>query len=274
MTDHLPETPDTWAENNAIDTSRPHSARIWNYWAGGKDNYPVDRIAGDRYEREFPGIVAMARESRFFRIRVIRTLVREYGVTQFLDIGSGLPTADNVHEIAQSLVPSARIVYVDHDPLVLAYARTLLVSLKEGAAVYIDADIRNPAPILQQAADILDFTKPIALTLMGIMGHIPDDTQAYDIVRTLVEALPPGSFLVERDGVNVDPAIVRAQARYNASGALPYHLRTPAGVEGFFDGMELLQPGVVSCSRWRPDPVLLDVPAEVAIWGGVARLRK
>jgi S-adenosyl methyltransferase len=271
VTDDLPEIPDAWAEHNEIDTSKPHSARIWNYWAGGTDNYPVDRVAGDRYAAEFPGIVAMARESRSFRLRVIKTLVREYGVSQFLDLGSGLPTADNVHEIAQSLVPSARIVYVDHDPLVLAFARTLLASLREGAAVYIDADVRDPATIVRRAAGTLDFTKPIALTLMGVMGHIPDDDEAYGIVRALVGAVPPGSFLVERDGVKIEPGIERAQARYNASGALPYRLRAPAQIARFFEGLELLEPGVVSCSRWRPDPTLRKEPVEVAIWGGVAR---
>src|SRR5580658_670942 len=178
-----------------LDTTVSHSARIWNYWLGGKDNYAVDREAGDKVAAMLPSIVAQARADRAFLGRAVRYLAGEAGIRQFLDIGTGLPTADNTHEVAQRVAPDARIVYVDNDPLVLSHARALLTSSREGVCNYIDADLREPDKILAEAAKTLDFTQPVALLLLGVLHHIPDTGQAQEIVRRLVAGLPPGSFL-------------------------------------------------------------------------------
>jgi hypothetical protein len=258
----------------AIDTSVPQSARIWNYWLGGKDYFPIDRAAGDQYREVFPEIVDIARASRGFLTRAVRYLTGEAGVRQFLDIGTGLPTADNTHQVAQRLAPEARIVYVDNDPLVLTHARALLTSTPEGATDYIDADLRDPDKILAGAARTLDLGQPVALMLMGILGHIGDHDEARSIVRRLLATLPSGSYFALNDGTNViSKAFEEAQEGYNRSGAVPYHLRSPEQIAGFFDGLELVEPGVVSCPRWRPDPAGQggDAPAEVDAFGGVGR---
>jgi O-methyltransferase involved in polyketide biosynthesis len=256
-----------------IETSVPQSARIWNYWLGGKDNYPVDRAVGDQFREAFPGIVDVARGQRGFLTRAVRHLAGEAGVRQFLDVGTGLPTADNTHEVAQRVAPDARIVYVDNDPLVLVHARALLTSTPEGATSYVEADLRDPDTILKEAARTLDLGRPTALMLMGIMGHITDDQEAQAIVWRLLGGLPPGSYLALSDGTDTDPAGVEAQERYNQSGAVPYRLRSPERIAAFFDGLELVEPGVVSCPRWRPEPAEAagGPPAEVAAFGGVGR---
>ena len=254
-----------------IDTSVPNSARIWNYWLGGKDNFPVDQAAGNQFREVFPGIVDVARTSRRFLTRAVRYLAGQAQIRQFLDIGTGLPTADNTHEVAQRIAPECRIVYVDNDPVVLVHARALLASTPEGATNYIEADLREPEKILRDAADTLDFAAPVALMLQGILGHVSDDAEARSIVDRLVAGLPSGSYLIVCDGSNTDTANVEAQEGYNQSGAVPYRLRSPDQIAGFFDGLELLEPGVVSCPRWRPDPVDGDLPAEVDAFCGVAR---
>jgi O-methyltransferase involved in polyketide biosynthesis len=266
------EEPDDAAET-AIDTTVPHSARIWNYWLGGKDNYPVDRAAGDQFSQAFPAIVTIAQTSRHFLARSIRYLAAEAGIRQFLDIGAGLPTVDNTHEIAQRAAPEARIIYVDNDPLVLARARALLTSTPEGATAYIDADLREPDKIMAEAAKTLDFTQPIALILNGILGHVPDTGEARSIVHGLTGALPSGSYLSLMDGTSViaGAAAAEAQQGYNESGALPYALRAPEEIASFFVGLELVEPGVVSCPRWRPDPSPSGPPAEVDAFCGVGR---
>ena len=252
MTDGSP-TPGQPTAPPELNTSVPHSARIWNYWLGGKDNYPVDRAAGDQYREVFPEIVDIARASRQFLTRAVSYLAGEAGVRQFLDIGTGLPTADNTHEVAQRVVPEARIVYVDNDPVVLAHARALLTST-QGVTAYIDADLHEPVTILDVAARTLDFSQPVALMLLGVMGHIGEDDEARAIVKRLLGALPAGSYLTVCDGTNViSEAGVEAQRRYNESGAVPYRLRRPDQIAEFFEGLELLEPGVVSCPRWRPD---------------------
>jgi O-methyltransferase involved in polyketide biosynthesis len=273
VTDGSP-TPDQPTAPPEIDTSVPHSARIWNYWLGGKDNYPVDRAAGDQYREVFPEIVDVARASRQFLTRAVRYLAGEAQIRQFLDIGTGLPTADNTHEVAQRVAPDARVVYVDNDPLVLTHARALLTSTPQGVTAYIDADLRDPDTIVKAAAQTLDFTQPTALMLMGILGHIGDHDEARSIVKRLLDALPSGSYLALNDGTNViSTAFAQAQQRYNESGALPYHLRRPEQIAGFFDGLELVEPGLVSVPRWRPDPTDTsgDPPAEVDAFGGVGR---
>jgi hypothetical protein len=251
-----------------IDTSVPHSARIWNYWLGGKDNYAVDREAGDQYKEIFPGIALVARTSRAFLTRAVRYLAGEAGMRQFLDIGTGLPTASNTHEVAQAVAPDSKIVYVDNDPLVLAHARALLTSNPLGACEYLDADIRNPAVILDAAARLLDFTQPVALMLMGIMGHFTDD-EAYPIVRRLLAGLPSGSYFALYDGASTSEAFNRAQQDYNDSGAVPYYLRSPAQFDRFFEGLELVEPGVVPVPHWRPEPGA--EPVEIYSYCGVGR---
>ncbi|MBO0788592.1 MAG: SAM-dependent methyltransferase [Actinobacteria bacterium] len=256
-----------------MDASVPHSARIWNYWLGGKDNYEADRVAGEQFRQVFPAIADIARASRHFLARAIRYLAADAEIRQFLDVGTGLPTADNTHEIAQRIAPAARIVYVDNDPLVLAHARALLASTTEGKTAYIDADLRDPARILAKAAGTLDLTRPVALILNGVLGHLPDLAEARAVVRHLTGGLPSGSYLALMDGTSAlsgAPAEA-AQEGYNESGALPYVLRTPAEIASFFEGLELVEPGVVSCPRWRPEATPVGEPAEVDAFGGVAR---
>ncbi len=255
-----------------LDTSVPHSARIWNYLLGGKDHYPVDQAAGDKIRETFPGMADIACQSRYMLSRVVRYLAGEASIRQFLDIGTGLPTVDNTHEVAQRVAPESRIVYVDNDPLVLVHAQALLTSTPEGACDYIEADVRDPDTILRESARTLDLTQPTALMLMGILGLVSDYDQARSIVSWLMAAVPPGSYLALYDGTDTDPAYVEAIDRFNAgSGAIPYTPRSPQQITGFFDGLELLEPGVVSVSQWRPEPSPWGEPPEVACAGGVAR---
>ncbi|WP_210571411.1 SAM-dependent methyltransferase [Streptomyces sp. GESEQ-4] len=256
-----------------IDTTVPQSARIWNYWLGGKDNYEVDRVAGDAFREIFPGIETGARAARYFLARAVRHLAAEEGIRQFLDIGTGLPNVDNTHEIAQRVAPDCKIVYVDNDPLVLAHARALLTSTPEGVTNYVDADLREPGTIVREAGKTLDFDQPIALMLMGILGHIEDFDEARSIVRQLVDALPAGSYLVHYDSTSTSESYVQAIQQYNEGGSIPYILRSPEQIQRYFDGLELLEPGVASCSRWRPDAAALGLPAEVHQYGGVALKR-
>jgi hypothetical protein len=255
----------------AFDTSNPQTARIWNYWLDGKDNYPVDRQVGDQILEAFPAIVENARASRAFLGRAVRYLAGEAGIRQFLDIGTGLPTADNTHQVAQRVAPESRIVYVDNDPLVLTHARALLTSTPEGATDYIDADLRDPDAILREAARTLDFTRPVAVMLMGILGHIADDDQAQSIVKRLMAAVPSGSYLTMNDGTDTSEEVVEAARIWNQSANPTYHLRSPDRIARFFDGLELVKPGVVSPPRWRPDPSASGLPAEIDSSCGVGR---
>jgi hypothetical protein len=254
-----------------IDTSVPHSARIWNYWLGGKDNYPVDRAAGDQFRATFPGVDEVARGSRGFLVRSIRYLAGEAGVRQFLDVGTGLPTADNTHEVAQRVAPEARIVYVDNDPLVLIHARALLTGDPAGATDYIDADLHDTDRILREAARTLDFTEPVALVLSGVLGHVADTGEARAIIGRLMAPLPSGSYLSLNDGTSVvaGPEADKALDEYADTGAVPYRNRTPAEIAGFFAGLELVDPGVVSVPHWRPEPGA--EPRDVDAFGGVGR---
>jgi hypothetical protein len=254
-----------------IDITVPHSARVWNYWLGGKDNYAVDRAAGDQYQELFPQIVDAARAGRYFLARAVRFLAGEAGVRQFLDIGTGLPTVDNTHEIAQRVAPDSRIVYVDNDPLVLAHARALLTSTPEGTTDYIDADLHDPATILSSAARTLDFSQPVGLFLIGVLGHVPDDDEARSIMRRLLDALPSGSYLALADSINVGDAHREAARRYSEGGPVAYHLRSPEQIAGFFDGLDLVEPGLVAVSRWRPEPSPFDSPNVETTLGGIGR---
>ncbi|MGW1758766.1 SAM-dependent methyltransferase [Streptomyces mirabilis] len=256
-----------------IITTRPHTARIWNYWLGGGDYYEVDRAAGERIRQLHPGIGDYARADRLFLGRAVRHLVIACGIRQFLDIGTGLPTADNTHEVAQRLAPDARIVYVDNDPLVLAHARALLTSTPEGRTDHLDEDLRNVDAILERAARTLDLSEPVGLMLLGVVIFIGDDAEAYDIVRRLLEELPSGSHLVLSHTITspATPDVDAAVSYWNQHGTPCITQRTPEAVARFFDGLDLLEPGVVSCSRWRPQPTDGDESAEVAMFGGVGR---
>jgi hypothetical protein len=265
------DEPDS-AARTGIDITVPHSARVWNYWLGGKDNFPVDRAAGDQYRAIHPQIVDIANADRAFLRRAIRYLAGEAGVRQFLDVGTGLPTADNTHEVAQRVAPQSRIVYVDNDPLVLAHARALLTSSPEGSTNYVHADMRDPARILQEAANYLDLTQPVALTFMAVLGHIVDYDEARSIVTTLLDGLPSGSYLAINDGVNPSERSGEALRQYEESGALPYRIRSLQQFTGYFDGLELVEPGVVNVDEWRPDP---DTPRgrELPHAGAIGRKR-
>ncbi|MEU3308280.1 SAM-dependent methyltransferase [Nocardiopsis sp. NPDC006832] len=255
-----------------IDTTVPHSARVWNYWLGGKDNYPVDQEAGDRFLKVFPGIARMARSSRSFQGRAVRHLAGERGIRQFLDVGTGLPTAENTHEVAQAVAPDARIVYVDNDPLVLTHARALLTSTPQGRTWYVHEDLYKPEAILEQAGRLLDLERPVGLMLMGVLGHVQEYDEAVSIVRRLLAGLPPGSHLTISEGSNVhSQENVQAQDEYNESGAVPYIPRSPEQIAGYLEGLELLDPGVVSVTRWRPAVAGDEGPAEVDQYGGVGR---
>jgi S-adenosyl methyltransferase len=248
----------------------PHSARIWNYWLGGKDNFPADREVGDQVRAVFPAIVENARASRAFLGRSVRYLAGEAGIRQFLDIGTGLPTANNTHQVAQQVAPECRIVYVDNDPMVLAHARALLTSSPEGATDYIDADVRDTEKILHEAAQTLDFTQPVAIMMLGILGNVADYDLACSIVKRLLDGVPSGSYLVVNDGTNTSEEIVEG-ARVSGEGGHPYTLRSPEEIAGFFDGLDLQEPGVVSTPRWRPEPSPSGLPAVLDGFCGVAR---
>jgi hypothetical protein len=256
-----------------IDTSRAHTARIWNYWLGGKDNYQVDREVGDQIRQLHPGIGDYARADRVFLGRAVTHLAGEAGIRQFLDIGTGLPTANNTHQVAQAIAPESRVVYVDNDPLVLAHARALLTSSLEGACDYIDADLRDPDKILAKAAQTLDFTQPVGVTMLGVVIFIEDDAKAYGVVRQFMDAMPVGSYLVLSHTITSPamPDVDAAVAFWNEHGTPKLTQRTPEQITRFFDGLDLLEPGVVSCSRWRPESTPWGEPEEVAMYGGVGR---
>ncbi|MEV6487606.1 SAM-dependent methyltransferase [Actinoplanes sp. NPDC051633] len=238
---------------SALNATVPHSARVWNYWLGGKDNFAVDRAVGDQVRDVFPEIVEAARYSRAFLRRAVTYLAAECGIEQFLDIGTGLPTADNTHEVAQRVVPQARIIYVDNDPLVLVHARALLTSSPEGVTQYINADLHDAAGIVREAEKTLDPNRPIALMLLGVMGHVADPDDARGIVRGLVDLLPSGSYLAMSDGTATSERVIESHRQYNESGAVPYHLREVDDFTSFFDGLDVVEPGIVPLGQWRPE---------------------
>ncbi|MCQ4209405.1 SAM-dependent methyltransferase [Streptomyces longispororuber] len=258
---------------SSLQTDRPHSARVWNYLLGGKDNYQVDSEVGDVILSTFPEFAAVARLQRGFLVRAVRYLAAEAGIRQFLDIGTGLPTADNTHGVAQRIAPDSRIVYVDNDPLVLAHARALLTSTPEGACAYLSEDVRNPERILAEAAHTLDFSRPVGLTLLGIMGQLSDADRPAELVATLLEALPSGSYIALSDGINTNEALNAAVTAYNAQSANTYHLRSPQEIADYFSGLDVVDPGVVATSAWRPDDTPLPHDAVDVAMCGVARKR-
>ncbi|MEU6372877.1 SAM-dependent methyltransferase [Streptomyces sp. NPDC046909] len=257
--------------SSRLNTAVAHNARVWNYWIGGKDNYEVDQRVGEQVAGMFPVIRDIARADREFLGRAVRHLAAERGVRQFLDIGTGLPTSENTHEIAQRIAPDARIVYVDNDPIVLTYARTLLTSTPEGVTDYIDADVHDPEAILERAARTLDFTRPVAVMMLGILNFVLDYEKARDIVRRVLAAVPSGSCLVLTHPTFDDDlggaGQIPAMRFWNENATPPITARSGAEIAAFFEGLEFLEPGLVSCSRWRADA---DSPGAVPQFGAVA----
>jgi hypothetical protein len=258
----------------AFDTSVAHQARIYDYWLGGKDNYAADRKAAEAAIAAYPGVATGARANRQFLARAVRHLAGEAGIRQFLDIGTGIPTANNTHEVAQSVAPDSRIVYVDYDPVVLLHARALLASHDNGRIDYLDADLRDTRSILEQAARTLDFSRPVAIMLIAILHAVDDADDPYQIVATLLDAVPPGSYLaLSHVASDIDPEkIAEATERLNQLSHQHFTLRDHAQVTRFFDGLELLEPGVARVEEWRPASEL-EQQNRSAVWGGVARKR-
>jgi S-adenosyl methyltransferase len=258
----------------ALDTGVAHSARVHDYWLGGKDHFAADRVAGDAVIEAYPGIVMSVRANRAFLARVVRFLTAQAGIRQFLDIGTGIPASNNTHEVAQSVAPDCRVVYVDYDPVVLAHARALLTSSPAGATDYIDADLRSPPKILQEAARTLDFSQPVAVMLIAIMHLIVDADDPYGIVGQLMAAVPPGSYLalsqVARD-IEAEQ-MAEAARRYNRLAHETQRHRTHDEVTRFFDGLDLVEPGLVAVHEWRPGPET-EAGTRSGMWGGVARKR-
>ena len=237
-----------------FDTSVPSPARMWNYWVGGKDHFAADREAADKIMAAMPALPAIARSVRYFLIDIVHNLTVDYGIRQFLDIGTGLPTADNTHDVAQRAAPESRIVYADYDPVVLAHARALLTSSPEGKTDYIEADLREADTILSAAARTLDFSKPVAILLLAVLHFIPDEDDPYAIVRKLVDAVPSGSFLVivHAPSDRSPEEMAEQTRRYNESGAEFMRPRSQEEILRFFTGLELIGPGVAPLSEWLP----------------------
>ena len=329
-----------------LDTTTPHSARVWNYWLGGKDNFAVDRQVGEQVLRMLPSIVEQARADRAFLGRAVSHLAGERGIRQFLDIGTGLPTADNTHEVAQRVAPEARIVYVDNDPMVMAHARALLTSTPEGDTRYLEEDLRNPAkilaedagirqfldigtgipsannthqvaqevapdarivyvdndpivlsharalltsgpggetqyvhgdarepgPIIESAAETLDFSRPVALMLIGVLHLIQDSEDPWGLVAWLMAQLPAGSYLaISHPAIDIGPGQAEAQRRYNERVSTPQTLRDHDQVARFFEGLELVEPGLVYVHTWRPGEFDTAPEDATSAWGAVAR---
>jgi O-methyltransferase involved in polyketide biosynthesis len=249
----LPEDPDLHPDLQALNTNVPHPARVYDYWLGGKDNFAADREAAEAVIAANPNVLPGVRANRAFLGRAVRYLTGEAGIRQFLDLGTGLPTAQNTHQVAQAVAPDARIVYIDNDPMVLAHARALLTSTPEGATAYVQADIRDTDAVLAGAAETLDFSKPVAVMALMVLQYIPDEEDPWDMVRRLLEAVPAGSHLTVSDTVrDIDTARVTAgTARLNEKMPTQLNLRTRPEWERFFDGLELVEPGIVPLPEWR-----------------------
>jgi hypothetical protein len=263
-----------------LDTSKAHSARMYDYYLGGKDHFEADKVAAERVVAAFPGALVSARENRAFMHRATRVLAREHGIRQWLDIGTGIPTEPNLHQVAQSVVPDARVVYADNDPLVLKYAETLMRSAPEGRTTYIEADVNDPEGLLgsPELAAVLDLSRPVALSLNALLHFVPDERDAYGLVRRFMAALPPGSALAVSHGTAdfLEPAVVQqVQDVYTKSG-IAVQWRSEEEFARFFGGLELLDPGIVLAHRWREqdrEAAGPDTPgptdAEVSLWTAV-----
>jgi hypothetical protein len=258
-------------QRTAANPGIANPARVYDALLGGKDNYAADRAVAEKLAAAKPALLANVRANRAYLGRVVRYLATECGIRQFLDLGTGLPSLENTHEVAQRAAPSSRIVYVDNDPVVLAHARALLVSTVEGATSYLSGEIREPGPVLERAAETLDFGKPIAIMLLGVLYMIPDADQPYGKVATYMDAVVPGSYLaISHPASDVD-AEEAAEAAREYDNALPTTQtnRNRAQVIKFFDGLELIEPGVVQLNKWRPDPGDVDPGIEISSWAGL-----
>jgi len=262
--------PETGDGHTDIDTSVAHIARVYDYWLGGKDNFAADREAGDEAIEAYPQLVSSVRANRAFLARTVRFLAGEVGIRQFLDVGTGIPSASNTHEVAQAIAPETRVVYADNDPMVLAHARALLRSAPEGATAYLDADVRDPAEILHAAAGLLDLSRPVAVMLVAILHFVSDDEHPQEIISRLMAELPPGSSLT----ISHVPSDMHASAmkdmgdRLNRLLAQRSTYRSKEQVTRFFDGLDLVPPGVVPIQEWRPASAA-EATAAAAMWGGV-----
>jgi hypothetical protein len=256
-----------------FDISVAHPARVYDYWLGGKDHFEPDRIAAQEVIAVRPTIIRDIRANREFLGRVVRFLAGEAGVRQFLDIGTGIPSANNTHEVAQSVAPDCRIVYVDNDPIVLAHARALLTSTPEGTCAYLDADLKDTGKILQEAERTLDFSRPVAVLFIGVLHLVSDADEPLRIMGEMLDATVAGSYLAltqPAKDVNADQ-VAEGARRYNEHVKTPQTRRTYAETLRFFDGMEVVPPGLVQCHRWRPAPGAVGLNENVSAYGGVAR---
>jgi len=256
-----------------VDTGVPHIARIYNYWLGGTDNFAADREAAELVIASYPDIRPGVRAQREFLVRAVTYLAAEAGIRQFLDIGTGLPSANNTHEIAQRVAPDSRVVYVDNDPIVLAHARDLLTGSQAGATAYLDADLRDTAAILKEAARTLDFAEPVGVMLIGVVQCVPDSDDPGGVVRRLLDAVPPGSYLVLAHPTSDVKAteVASGVSQMNALLTQPVTLRTHAEISRLFDGTDLILPGLVQLHRWRGVPADPAMDLELAAYGGVSR---
>jgi hypothetical protein len=256
--------------SDQVDPHTVSPARRWNYWLGGKDHFQVDRESGDRIAAAYPAVRTTAREGRAFHQRAVRFLAREAGIRQFLDIGTGLPAPDNTHEVAQAVAPDAKVVYVDNDPMVLAHARALMSG---GATTYVDADLRDPAKILHapEVRELIDIDRPVGVLLISVLHFLTDDDEARAAVRELLAAVPPGSYLVATHAT-MDFVSAESAAMYDRmfqAGQVDVMARDGASVRALLDGVELIDPGLVSACDWRPEQDSRPTPAEVSLYGAV-----
>ena len=253
-----------------------HPARIYDYWLGGKDNFAADRIAAEEVLTVMPAMAQVARSVRLFLAAVVHHLAADAGIRQFLDIGTGLPTANNTHEVAQRAAPEARVAYVDNDPIVLLHARALLTSSPAGRCAYIDADVRDPDRILAGAADVLDLTEPVAVMMLGLLHFIPDADAPSSLTRHYLDVLAPGSYLAvshASSDIEAEPQET-ALKRYNSRSATPVFLRSRAEIARFFDGLELVPPGITPLGQWAPGTAIpgpVGLPTYTALGRKAAR---
>jgi S-adenosyl methyltransferase len=264
--------PPSAQDSVSFDTSVAHIARVYDYWLGGKDNFAADRVAGDEALQAYPDLVSSVRANRAFLARGVRYLAAEAGIRQFLDIGTGIPTANNTHEVAQSVAPESRVVYVDNDPIVLAHARALLVSGPSGATDYLDADLRDTDQVLDYAREQLDFTRPVGVMLVAVLHLVGPEDDPYGIVRQLMDAVPPGSYLLlSHVASDIEPEkMAEMGKRLNRLLAQKGTYRSQPEVARFFAGLDVVEPGVVAVPNWRPDSEV-EAGRRAAMWGGIGR---
>ncbi|MEU6773675.1 SAM-dependent methyltransferase [Streptomyces sp. NPDC046759] len=261
---------DTGFSPERIDTGKPHSARMYDWFLDGKDHYAVDAEAARTVLELFPGVKDTAWANREFMHRAARFVARQ-GVGQFLDVGTGIPTEPNLHQVVQAVTPGARVVYADNDPIVLRHAEALLQGTREGRTTYLHADVREPERIVEYAHEHLDLGRPVGLSLIALLPFVTDEHDPYGIVRTLLEPLPSGSFLtVSHVSAEFDPDVWERIAAVYRSGGTQVRARSHAEVTRFFAGMELCEPGVVPVTRWHPEAAMR-VPREQPVYVGVAR---